>query len=149
MTTKAKAPPPDEILHAEILGVSELYLFLGVKQSTVHVWGHRQQLPPADFGQINTFRAWKRITIIRWAAKTGRLPDWLKAEGARFEPPGGYVRKRRTRSEIAADAKAATAPAPRRPSRQAAAKAKASTVKRASNKKAVAVKKAPAKRRSR
>lgn len=101
--------PPAGIAGADVLGVSELCLFLDVKRSTVHVWGYRDQLPPEDWPSINGFRAWKRESIVKWAAQTGRLPEWLRAEGACFEPEGGYKRKRRTNAEIAADRAAAGA----------------------------------------
>lgn len=91
--------PPKAILSAEIIGVSELGAFLGVRPTTVHVWGNRGQRPPADY-TINGHEAWDRETIIRWAAQTGRLPKWLKAEGATFEPEGGYKRPRRTKAEM-------------------------------------------------
>lgn len=94
--------PSDEILHAQVLGVSELPEFLGVKRTTAHVWGYRHQLPPADF-TVNGFNAWRRLTIIKWAARTGRLPSWLKEEGAKWEPPGGYKRPRRTKAEMEAE----------------------------------------------
>lgn len=90
----------------EVIGVSELPQFLGFKRSTVHVWGYRKQLPPAD-QIINGFAAWKRETILRWAAETGRiredqLPAAVFAEARQYEPEGGYKRKRRTKAEIAA-----------------------------------------------
>lgn len=99
---KVVTPSNEEIRTAQVLGVSELCEFLGVERSTVHVWGYRKQLPPPDYDSVNGFRAWRRLTIVKWAAQTGRLPDWLKPEGAKFEPPGGYKRKRRTKAEIAA-----------------------------------------------
>lgn len=105
MSKPAKRKPRKAILTAEILGVSELPAFLGVERTTVHVWGYRKALPPADFESINGFRAWKRLTIIQWAARTGRLPSWLRAEGKQYEPPGGYKRPRRTKAEMLAGAK--------------------------------------------
>lgn len=94
--------PTAEILDLQILGVSELPVFLGVERTTAHVWGYRKQLPEADFDSINGFRAWKRNTVLRWAAETNRLPPWLMGEGARFVPKGGPVRRRRTKAEIVA-----------------------------------------------
>lgn len=95
----------------EVIGVSELPQFLGFKRSTVHVWGYRKQLPPADL-VINGFAAWKRETILKWAAETGRirkdqLPPAVFKEAAQYEPEGGYKRKRRTKAEIAAAREAA------------------------------------------
>ena len=94
--------PDSEVMTAQVLGVSELAAFLGVQRSTVHVWGYRKQLPEPDYVEVNGFRAWRRLTIIRWAAQTGRLPEWLKDEGARYEPEGGYKRPRRTKVEMEA-----------------------------------------------
>lgn len=91
----------DWMATAEILGVSELPAFLGFQRSTVHVWGYRGQLPTPDYPSINGFAAWKRQTILEWAAQTGRVPAWHKKESAPFEPEGGYQRKRRTKAEIA------------------------------------------------
>lgn len=101
MTEQAELPPED-ILRAQVLGVSELPAFLGVKRTTAHVWGYRDQLPPPDYPSVNGFRAWRRLTIVKWAARTGRLPWWLKEEGAKHEPPGGYKRPRRTKAEMEA-----------------------------------------------
>lgn len=94
-------PPPEDILRAEVLGVSELPAFLGVAKPTVYGWTYRNQLPPPDFPTVNGFRAWRRTTIVRWAAQSGRLPNWLRSEGAKFEPPGGFKRPRRTKAEMA------------------------------------------------
>lgn len=93
-------PPSDEVLRAQVIGVSELADFLGVKRATVHVWGYRDALPPADYVSVNGFRAWRRLTIVKWAAQTGRLPAWLNEEGAKYAPPGGYRRPRRTKAQM-------------------------------------------------
>lgn len=103
MASTEAQPPNEDILKAQVLGVSELPEFLGVARPTVHVWGTREQLPSADYPTVNNYRAWRRMTIVRWAAQTGRLPPWLKAEGAKFEPEGGFKRKRRTRAEMEAE----------------------------------------------
>jgi len=108
VTPEAEAVLPDDwMATAEILGVSELPAFLGFQRSTVHVWGYRGQLPAPDYPSINGFGAWKRQTILEWAAQTGRVPPWHKKEAAPFEPEGGYQRKRRTKAEIAAADEAA------------------------------------------
>lgn len=101
--------PADVILRAQVLGVTELPAFLGVARSTVHTWHYRSMLPPPDYTEVNGFAAWRRLTIIQWAARSGRLPTWLKDEGSTYEPEGGYKRKRRTKAEIeAARAEAAS-----------------------------------------
>jgi hypothetical protein len=112
MTTNAsthRQTPSDAVLSATIIGVTELSAFLGVQRSTTHVWGYRGHLPPADYDSINGFKAWTRETVIRWAAETGRLPEWLREEGAPFEPEGGFRRRRRTKAEIEQDAAMAAA----------------------------------------
>ena len=93
--------PSEATMNAQVFGVSELPEFLGVKRTTAHVWGYRKQLPPPDFESINGFRAWNRLTVVKWAAETGRLPPWLKKEGGEFEPEGGYKRPRRTKAQKA------------------------------------------------
>lgn len=100
-TAAAPKPPAPELLNAEILGVTELADFLGVKATTVHVWGTRGHRPPADL-TVNGHEAWHRLTIVKWAAETGRLPVWLEAEGAEYVPEGGYKRPRRTKAEMSA-----------------------------------------------
>lgn len=94
--------PPEEILRAQVLGVSEVAAFLGVKVPTVHTWTFRDHLPPPDYASVNGHRAWRRLTIVRWAAKTGRLPLWLQDEGAPYVPEGGYRRTRAPRATAAA-----------------------------------------------
>lgn len=136
-SAKVPDPPPAHILNAQILGVSELCEFIGVERSTVHVWGYRKQLPPADYQSVNGFRAWNRATIIEWAAQTGRLTPWLKKEGAPYEPEGGYRRHRRTKAEMEAARAAEDAPARRAP-RKAAAKRQAKVAAKRPAKKATA-----------
>lgn len=101
MSTGTKQRPSDDILRAQVLGVTELPEFLGVERTTVHVWGYRKTLPNPDYPSVNGVRAWRRLTIVRWAAQTGRLPDWLREEGAKFEPKDG-PKRRRTKAEMVA-----------------------------------------------
>lgn len=97
-------PPFDHLLNAQVIGVSELGAFLRVAhQQTVWKWkggkGRSRQLPPPDFPSVNGNEAWRRLTVVRWAAHTGRLPPWLEDEGAPFAP---QKRKRRSREELEA-----------------------------------------------
>lgn len=64
-----------------MLGVTELPEFLRLAhRRTVSAWQQRDVLPPADYPSVNGSKAWRRLTIIRWAATTGRIPPWLNAE---------------------------------------------------------------------
>lgn len=124
-TTRSTKPPPapaEPVRSALILGVSELSDFLGVKPSTVHVWGYRKSLPDPDFDPVNGYKAWRRLTIVKWAAETGRLPAWLQDEGGKFVPDGGYKRKRRTPEQMAADGAPSRSKAAKVAPRKAAAK---------------------------
>ena len=58
----------------DILGLQEVAVLLEVGARTPHAWLYRGLLPVPDYASINGIRAWKRKTIIRWAAETGRLP---------------------------------------------------------------------------
>jgi hypothetical protein len=92
--------PSNEIRYAQVIGILELGPFLGFAPSTVRSWRIDGVLPPADYPLVNNMRAWRRLTIVTWAAKTGKLPPWLKDEGAKYEPAGGFKRKRRTKAEM-------------------------------------------------
>lgn len=63
-----------------IVGLQEIAVLLSVKDRTPHAWAFRGLLPDPDFASINGSRAWKRATILRWAAATGRLPESLAGE---------------------------------------------------------------------
>jgi len=84
----------------QVLGLQEIAELLEVEKRTPHAWQYRKLLPPPDFDSVNGLKAWKRETIVRWAAKTGRLPAsgalteeaakrrWLKDEPEE-RPRGG------------------------------------------------------------
>lgn len=85
----------------EVLGLQEIAELLEVDKRTPHAWQYRKLLPPPDYASVNGLRAWKRDTIVKWAAKTGRLPvsgalneeatrrRWLKADAEEERPRGG------------------------------------------------------------
>lgn len=62
----------------KIVGLQEIAVLLGVEKRTPHAWAFRGLLPEADYPSINGSRAWKRATILKWAAATGRLPEGLQ-----------------------------------------------------------------------
>ena len=64
----------------EIVGLQEMADLLEVGRRTPQAWQYRRVLPPADFPSVNGCRAWRRETIVRWAAETGRLPERLAGE---------------------------------------------------------------------
>lgn len=71
-----------------VIGMTELSAFLGVAPRTPHMWYFRGLLPPPDFESINGTRAWKRSTLLKWAARTGRLPAELMPEARKYLPSG-------------------------------------------------------------
>lgn len=75
----------------EIVGLQEIAELLEVNKRTPHAWQYRRLLPPPDYPSINGLRAWRRATIVEWAARTGRLPAGLRAEvaGEVHVPRGG------------------------------------------------------------
>lgn len=64
----------------DVVGLQEIATLLEVNKRTPHAWQYRRLLPPPDYPSVNGLRAWKRSTIVGWAARTGRLPDSLRAE---------------------------------------------------------------------
>lgn len=91
-------PPFDYLARAQIIGMSELPGFLRLASPrTASAWQQRKLLPPADYPLVNGSSAWRRLTIVRWAAGTGRLPPWLEGEGAAFR--NGTGRRRRSSGE--------------------------------------------------
>jgi hypothetical protein len=88
-------PPFDYLARAQIVGMSELPGFLRLSSPrTASAWQQRRLLPPPDYPSVNGSSAWRRLTIIRWAATTERLPPWLEAEGAPFRASNGRRRRR-------------------------------------------------------
>lgn len=81
-------PPSWEFLHrAQVIGRSELAPFLRLKSPrTVSAWQQRNLLPPFDYESVNGNGAWRRLTVVRWAARTNRLPPWLETEGRPYLP---------------------------------------------------------------
>lgn len=73
----------------EILGLQEIADLLEVNKRTPHAWQYRKLLPPADYASVNGLKAWKRSTIITWAADTGRLPPTLRHEAPNAVIPRG------------------------------------------------------------
>lgn len=79
--------------------MSELPGFLRLASPrTASAWQQRKLLPEPDYPSVNGSSAWRRMTIVRWAASTDRLPPWLEGEGAGFRTNG---HRRRRRSEAA------------------------------------------------
>lgn len=68
-------PHMPKTLKPEIVGLQEIADLLEVDKRTPHAWMYRRLLPEPDFDSINGLRAWRRTTIVRWAASTGRLPE--------------------------------------------------------------------------
>ena len=64
----------------DVVGLQEISELLEVNKRTPHAWQYRRLLPPPDFPSVNGLKAWKRSTILTWAAKTGRLPASLRGE---------------------------------------------------------------------
>lgn len=87
--TQKQARPRAEVSAAQVIGIVELPEFLGFVKGTVHMWGYRGHLPEPDYPSINGHKAWRRRTIVKWAAETGRLPRWLYPEGSEFVPDNG------------------------------------------------------------
>lgn len=67
---------------ARVLGRIEIADLLQVDSRTPHAWHVRKLLPPADHSNVNGSPAWDRDTIVAWAARTGRLPEYLESEAA-------------------------------------------------------------------
>jgi hypothetical protein len=81
---------------ADVVGLQEIAELLEVNKRTPHAWQYRRLLPPPDYDSINGLRAWRRATIVQWAARTGRLPASLRNEVADDEvkvPRGGRQAK--------------------------------------------------------
>jgi hypothetical protein len=55
----------------DVLGPAEVAGHLGVNAATVRSWAKRGILPPPD-AQLQIGALWRRATIDRWAASTGR-----------------------------------------------------------------------------
>lgn len=93
--------------HLQVLGRIEIAELLDVDQRTPHAWYQRDLLPPPDHGSVNGSPAWNRDTIVRWAVITGRLPDSLAIEGAKYGPQaetrGGRKAKKAVREESTRD----------------------------------------------
>jgi hypothetical protein len=64
-----------------VLGVMEAAELLDVDQRTPHTWRRRGLFPDPDHESVNGEPAWNRVTVISWAARTGRLPASLAVEG--------------------------------------------------------------------
>jgi hypothetical protein len=79
----------------QIVGLQEIATLLQVDKRTPHAWQYRRLLPPPDYASINGLRAWDRVTIVEWAARTGRLPESLRSEaqGEVKIPRGGVKAK--------------------------------------------------------
>jgi len=79
----------------DVVGLQEISTLLEVNKRTPHAWQYRKLLPPPDYPSVNGLRAWKRSTIIEWAARTGRLPAGLRGEaiGDVHVPRGGRQAK--------------------------------------------------------
>ena len=70
----------------DVVGLREIAPLLEVGKRTPNAWWDRKRLPMPDHPHVNGLRAWKRDTIVHWAATTGRLPESgsLDAEAAKF-----------------------------------------------------------------
>jgi hypothetical protein len=66
----------------QVLGRIEISALLEVDDRTAHAWYSRGLLPPPDHEAVNGSPAWDRLTVLRWACATGRLPDSLVVEAA-------------------------------------------------------------------
>lgn len=95
-----------QISDSDVLGLQEIAILLDVRGRTPHAWKYRGRLPAPDYSSINGLSAWKRSTVIRWAAETGRLPQELLGE---VENLGIEVPERRGGRPAAAKAKAEAA----------------------------------------
>lgn len=90
----------------DIVGLQEIAHLLDVDGRTPHAWLYRGLLPIPDYDSINGLRAWRRETVVRWAAETGRLPRDLLGEVDRFglsipESRGGRVAAAKSRLALA------------------------------------------------
>jgi len=65
----------------KVLGLVEIAKLLGVDKRTPHAWFYRGLMPEPDHESVNGGRAWDRVSVVRWAAVTGRLPVELAQEG--------------------------------------------------------------------
>ena len=81
----------------EIVGLRELVNLLNVSRRTPHAWAYRRVLPEPDFDSINGLRAWRTVTILKWAAASGRLPKHLRHLGPELMGTTGTLPKRRGR----------------------------------------------------
>jgi hypothetical protein len=84
-----------DVSSASVLGRVEIAKLLRVETRTPHAWTTRGLLPDPDFEQVNGGPAWNRATIVEWAVRTGRLPEYLAEEGAQY---GEVAAKRGGRS---------------------------------------------------
>ncbi|HUW00785.1 MAG TPA: hypothetical protein VMW08_00400 [Acidimicrobiales bacterium] len=82
------ATDTDEIVVGDVLGLVEIAALLEVQKRTPRMWQFRGLLPAADFESVNHQPAWKRRTVLKWAATTDRLPESgaLDAEAKRYLP---------------------------------------------------------------
>lgn len=103
LTFEDGPPPHGYLVRAQVIGTSELPFFLRLRSPrTASAWQQRRLLPDPDYPSVNGSAAWRRLTIVRWAATTDRLPPWLEEEAAR----AGYTshtngHRRRRRPEVA------------------------------------------------
>jgi len=71
-----------------IVGLTELSDLLGVVKQTPHAWQYRGVLPKPDFDPINGGKAWRRETILLWAASRTtvleKAPPTVAAEARRL-----------------------------------------------------------------
>jgi hypothetical protein len=79
---------PEEAL-GDVLGIVEVAALLEVQPRTPRMWLFRELMPEAEYLSVNGQRAWKRRSILKWAAKTGRLPE----SGSRAEEAKRYLPK--------------------------------------------------------
>lgn len=101
LTFEEGPPSWDYLTDAQIIGMSELPVFLRLKSPrTASSWQQRDYLPPADYPSVNGSPAWRRLTVIRWAATTGRLPPWLESEAVMFRNGDGHRRRRREATSV-------------------------------------------------
>lgn len=88
MAAKEATAMADGATPGAVLGIVEVAALLEVQPRTPRMWLFRGLMPDADYESVNGQRAWKRATILKWAAKTGRLPESgsLAEEAKRFIP---------------------------------------------------------------
>lgn len=79
---------PVDAVPGDVLGIVEVAALLEVQPRTPRMWLFRDLMPEPDYESVNGQRAWKRRTILKWAAKTDRLPESgaLNDEAKRFIP---------------------------------------------------------------